>query len=86
MSPGGTLHAMILSPEAAGTISLVLVRPVPVGAPVGPGQPGFMQISPASALDIVRSLIRSRRALVESGTAATCALYSSTHIAICALK
>ena len=50
------------------------------------GQPGFMQISPASALDIVRSLIRSRRALVESGTAATCALYSSTHIAICALK
>ena len=41
MSPGGTLHAMILSPEAAGTISLVLVRPVPVGAPVGPGPAGL---------------------------------------------
>ena len=86
ISPGGTLQARILSPDALVTARLISLFWFLPECLLAFAQPGLIRSTPSRARAMVRELIFSSRALVLLSTTATRVEYSSIHIAICTLK
>ena len=86
VSPGGTVQALMSSPEAHGVLFLTSFCPPRPDLLLQFDHPGLIRTTPDSARDIVLSLIARSCARVLGRIYATCVAYSSTHCSIPALK